>query len=184
VTQAAKYQGPLAGLNVIDFGHYFAGPMVGMLLADQGANVIRIVRPGEKELPERQYRLLNRNKKLLTLDLKTEERKKQALSLIERADVVIENFRPGVMQRLGLDYTRVKEKNPGLVYLSLPGFASTDKERAHIQAWEGVIGAAACVFTRVHQTRQVLNFPPVYSAVPQCSAHGSMHGAIAVLDRH
>ena len=81
MTQAAKYQGPLAGLNVIDFGHYFAGPMVGMLLADQGANVIRIVRPGEKELPERQYRLLNRNKKLLTLDLKTEERKKQGAFL-------------------------------------------------------------------------------------------------------
>ena len=62
------YQGPLAGLNVIDFGHYYAGPMAGMLLADQGANVVRIVRPGEPELPSQQYRLLNRNKKLLTLD--------------------------------------------------------------------------------------------------------------------
>ena len=79
MTQTGEYQGPLAGLNVIDFGHYYAGPMVGMLLADQGANVVRIVRPDDreysayyKELPEQQFRLLNRNKKLLTLDLKTD----------------------------------------------------------------------------------------------------------------
>ena len=175
------YLGPLAGLNVIDFGHYYAGPMVGMLLADQGANVIRIVKPGEKELPEQQYRLLNRNKKLLELDLKTTEGKTQALSLIEHADVVIENFRPGVMKRLGLDYASVKEKNPGLVYLSLPGFASTDKERADIQAWEGVLSAAAGVYTRTNGVRHTLAYPPVYSAMPQCSAHGSMHGAMAVM---
>ena len=186
--QEQNYQGPLAGLNVIDFGHYYAGPMAAMLLADQGANVIRIVRPGEKEpsaphkeLPEQQYRLLNRNKKLLTLDLKTPEGKTQALSLIERADVVIENFRPGVMKRLGLDYTSVKDKSPGLIYLSLPGFASTDKERAHIQAWEGVMNAAAGSFTETHWFREILNFPPVYTWVPFCSAHGSMQGAIAVL---
>ena len=70
MTQTSEYQGPLAGLNVLDFGHYYAGPMVGMMLADQGANVIRIVKPGKPELREQQYRLLNRNKKLLTLDLK------------------------------------------------------------------------------------------------------------------
>mgnify|MGYP001074032839 CR=1 FL=1 len=186
--QQNDYEGPLAGLNVIDFGHYYAGPMVGMLLADQGANVIRIVRPGKKEpsaphkeLPEQQYRLLNRNKKLLTLDLKTAVGKTQALSLIERADVVIENFRPGVMKRLGLDYFSVKDKNLGLIYLSLPGFASTDKKRAHIQAWEGVMNAAAGSFTETHWFREILHFPPVYTWVPMCSAHGSMQGAIAVL---
>ena len=66
-----SYQGPLGGLNLIDFRHDYAGAMVGMNLAGQSANVISIVKPGEKELPEQQYRLLNRNKKLLTLDLKT-----------------------------------------------------------------------------------------------------------------
>ena len=179
--KASCYQGPLAGLTVIDFGHYYAGPMVGMLLADQGANVIRITRPGDRELPEQQYRLLNRNKKLLTLDLKTPKDKARALSLIEKADVVIENFRPGVMKRLGLDYLSVKDKNVGLIYLSLPGFASTDKERAPIQAWEGVMGAAAGIYHRTHQSRYELDFPPVYSSAPQCSAHGSMHGAMAVM---
>ena len=179
--QPSEYQGPLAGLNVIDFGHYYAGPMAALLLADQGANVIRIMKPGEPELREQQFRLLNRNKKLLELDLQTEEGKAQALSLIERADVVIENFRPGVMKRLGLDYGNVKETKPGLVYLSLPGFASTDKERAQIQAWEGVVGAAAGLYAEIHLFRQLLGYPPVYTWVPHCSAYGAMHGAMAVM---
>ena len=70
-----NFQGPLADLNVIDFGHYCTGPMAMMFLADQGASVIRIVRPGKRELPEQQYRLLNRNKKLPTLGLRTLEGK-------------------------------------------------------------------------------------------------------------
>ena len=179
--QYGEYQGPLAGLNVIDFGHYYAGPLVGMLLADQGATVIRIVRPGKPELPEQQYRVFNRNKKLLTLDFKTEEGRRQALSLIMSADVVIENFRPGVMKRLGMDYASVKGDNPGLVYLSLPGFASTDKERAHLQAWEGIMNAAAGVFTETSQYRQYLGYPPVYTWIPQCSMYGGMNGAIAIM---
>ena len=177
----AKYQGPLAGLNVIDFGHYYAGPMAAMMLADQGANVIRIVKPGEQELPQQQYRLLNRNKKLLELDLKTDAGKAQAKLLIEKADVLIENFRPGVMKRLELDYASLKTNNPGLIYLSLPGFASTDKERCHLQAWEGILGAAACAFTQTSPIRQSLGFPPVYTRVPQCSTYGAVCGVTAIM---
>ena len=180
-TKTTDYQGPLAGLNVIDFGHYYAGPMAGMLLADQGANVVRIVRPGDKEIAPQQYRLLNRNKKLIELDLKTETGKNQALLLIEKADVVIENFRPGVMQRLGLDYAILKPNNPRLVYLSLPGFASNDKQRAHIQAWEGVLGAAGGVYADTSAFRDYLGFPPLYTWVPQNSMYGAMNGAIAVM---
>ena len=181
MTQTSEYQGPLARLNVLDFGHYYAGPMVGMMLADQGANVIRIVKPGKPELREQQYRLLNRNKKLLELDLKTPEGKAQAELLIEKTDVFIENFRPGVMQRLGLDYASLKASNPDLVYLSLPGFASTDKERASIQAWEGILGAAACAYTQTSPIRQTLKFPPLYTPVPQCSTYGAVCGAVAVM---
>lgn len=187
-SDSTDYKGPLEGLNVIDFGHYYAGPMAAMLLADQGANVIRIVRPDEphssahnKELPDQQFSLLNRNKKLLILDLKSEEGKVQALSLIKRADVVIENFRPGVMKRLGLDYQSVKGNNPSLIYLSLPGFASNDKERAHLQAWEGILSAAALFFVGTSMCRNLLDFPPVYTSIPLCSAHGSMHGATAIM---
>lgn len=188
MTQSIAYKGSLAGLKIIDFGHYYAGPMVAMLLADQGANVIHIAKPGEpessthnKELPEQQFRVLNRNKKCLTLDLKSEEGKAQALSLIEKADVVIENFRPGVMRRLGLDYTSVKESNPGLVYLSLPGFASTDKARSGIQAWDGVIAAAACMYDTDGCMAGILGFPPQYTWVPLTSTFGAMQGAIAVM---
>lgn len=177
--QKIENNGPLSGLNVLDFGHYYAGPMVAMLLADQGANVIRIVKPGRPELQEQQYRLLNRNKRLLEIELKTEEGKSQALSLIECADIVIENFRPGVMKRLGLDYANIKNCNPALVYLSLPGFASTDKERASIQAWEGILSAAIGVYTMGFN--QVMGFPPVYSSIPQCSSNGGITGAIAVM---
>ncbi len=181
MTNGKTYGGPLKGLNVVDFGHYYAGPMAAMLMADQGANVVRVVKPGEPELISEQYRVLNRNKKILTLDLKTEEGLAQAKELVEKADVLIENFRPGVMDRLGLGYKTVETINPRLVYLSLPGFPSTDKERAHIQAWEGIMNAAACTYTESHWWRQKLGFPPLYSWVPMCSAHGSMQGAIAVM---
>ncbi len=181
MNECCEYKGPLAGLNVVDFGHYYAGPMAAMLLADQGANVIRVLRPGEPELPSQQFRLFNRNKKLLTLNLKNKEDQLKAKSLIDCADVVIENFRPGVMKRLGLDYASIKFKNPGLVYLSLPGFASTDKERAHIQAWEGILGAASGGFTQTHLFREALGFPPLYTPVPQCSIYGAVHGVTAIM---
>ena len=177
----ASLLSPADKLNVIDFGHYYAGPMTGMLLAEQGANVIRVVKPGEQELGDAQYQVLNRNKKIVSLDLKTPEGKAQALSLIDMADVVIENFRPGVMKRLGLDYASVKTRNPRLVYLSLPGFASTDKKRAHIQAWEGVLNAAAGFYNQSSRIREMLNFPPLYTSVPLCSVHGALHGVTAVM---
>ncbi len=181
MTQTAAYEGPLAGLTVLDFGHYYAGPLVGLLLADQGANVIRIVRPGQRELPEQQYRLFNRNKKVLELDLKTAEGKERALKLIKKADVLIENFRPGVMKRLGLDYSSVKGFNPALVYISLPGFSSSDTKRAHIQAWEGVLGAALGAFSAYNGLRQPLGYPPLYTSLPHCSVYGGIHGATAAV---
>ena len=171
--------GPLAGLQVVDFGHYFAAPMAAMLLADQGAHVVRILAPGAPELPEAQMRLLNRNKQVITLDLKSEAGRSAARSLAERADVVVESFRPAVMEKLGLDYASLEAINPALIYLSLPGFASTDSERAGVQAWEGVVSAAASLYTT--GMRQRLNFPPLYVPAPICSAFASMHGAIAVL---
>ncbi len=181
MTQTAPYNGPLSGLKVIDFGWYYAGPAAAMMLADQGATVVRITKPRDKELPDQQYRVFNRNKKLLELDLKTEDGKAQALSLIEKADVLIENFRPGVMARLGLDYASVKKVNPAIVYLSLPGFASTDKERRHFQAWEGVLGAACGLFTETSTCRNLGNFPPVYTWVPQCSIYGAINGVTGVM---
>ncbi len=179
--QTSSYAGPLAGLNVIDFGWYYAGPMAAMLLADQGANVIHITKPGASELPDQQYQALNRNKKQLALDLKTQEGRDQAMALIEKADVVIENFRPSVMKRLGLDYANVKKRNAGLIYLSLPGFASTDIKHRDTQAWEGVLSAASGHFRHFSLFREMLGYPPLYTPVPVCSVYGSINGAVAIM---
>ena len=178
-TPGPATKGPLHGLRVLDLGHYYAGPMAAMLLADQGADVVRVLRPGGPELPEAPHRLLNRNKRVVTLDLKSPEGRDRAQALAERADVVVESFRPGVMARLGLDHASLAARNPALVHLSLPGFASCDRARAGIQAWEGVVSAAAALYNTELRTR--LGHPPLSIPAPICSAFASMHGAIAVL---
>lgn len=174
-------QEPLQGVKVIDFGHCYAGPLASMLLADQGATVVHIVKQGKKELATPQYDLLNRGKYDLNLDLKCSTSKEVLKSLIADADVLIENFRPGVMARLGLGYMEMRAINPALIYLSLPGFASSDKSRSHIQAWEGVVSAAAGIYTDIHIARQALGFPPVYTALPLCSVYAATYGAMSVM---
>lgn len=170
-------QAPLTGIRVVDFGHYIAGPLTGMLLADQGAEVIKVDRPGKPDYDTPANGVFNRGKQRITLDLKNADDLATAVKLIRSADVVIENFRPGVMQRLGLGAEEMTALNPGLVYLSLPGFASTD-ERAPIRAFEGIISAAIGQYTDLQSRRPDL--PPVYTPMPLGSTYGAIHGAIAV----
>ena len=170
-------QAPLTGIRVVDFGHYIAGPLTGMLLADQGAEVIKVDRPGKPDYDTPANGVFNRGKQRITLDLKDADDLATAVNLIQSADVVIENFRPGVMQRLGLGAEDMTALNPGLVYLSLPGFASTD-ERASIRAFEGIISAAIGQYTDLQSRRADL--PPVYTPMPLGSTYGAIHGAIAV----
>ena len=133
---AADANGPLAGLTVIELAHIMAGPAAGMLLADLGAEVIKVERiPGgddsrsfatvdiEGESPT--FMMMNRNKRGIAVDLKTEGGKKVLRRLLKTADVVIENYRRGTMERLGLGYDRLKEANPGLVYCEISGFGRT-----------------------------------------------------------
>ena len=170
-------QAPLTGIRVVDFGHYIAGPLTGMLLADQGAEVIKVDRPGKPDWDTPANGVFNRGKQRIALDLKNADDLAMAVKLIRSADVVIENFRPGVMQRLGLGAEEMTALNPGLVYLSLPGFASTD-ERASIRAFEGIISAAIGQYTDLQSRRPDL--PPVYTPMPLGSTYGAIHGAIAV----
>ena len=170
-------QAPLTGIRVVDFGHYIAGPLTGMLLADQGAEVIKVDRPGKPDYDTPANGVFNRGKQRITLDLKSADDLVTTVKLIRSADVVIENFRPGVMQRLGLGAGEMTALNPGLVYLSLPGFASTD-ERASIRAFEGIISAAIGQYTDLQSRRADL--PPVYTPMPLGSTYGAIHGAIAV----
>ena len=171
-------QAPLTGIRVVDFGHYIAGPLTGMLLADQGAEVIKVDRPGTPDYDTPANGVFNRGKQRITLDLKNADDLATAVKLIRSADVVIENFRPGIMQRLGLGAEEMTALNPGLVYLSLPGFASTD-ERAPIRAFEGIISAAIGQYTDLQSRRPDL--PPVYTPMPLGSTYGAIHGAIAVV---
>ncbi len=172
---------PLAGVRVIDFGHYIAGPLAAMLLSDQGANVVKIDRPSDPALTGMEDAVYNRGKKRISLDLKQEADVRIARELICDADVLVENFRPGVMARLGLGAEALTAENPRLIYLSMPGFASSDPDFESMPAWEGVMGAACGLFTDVNILRAFLRLPPVYSALPHASVYGAVHGALAVV---
>src|ERR1700733_4396212 len=139
---------PLDGVRVLDLGQYVAGPMAATLLADAGAEVTRIEPPGGPRFadPGNAY-LLRGRAATHVLDLKSPEGRAKALALAAGADVLIENFRPGVMARLGLDAATCHDLNRGLVYCSLPGFSELD-ERAGGAGWEGVVMAAGGAYAR------------------------------------
>jgi len=126
---------PLQGIRVIEFCNVAAGPFCGMLLADMGADVIKIEHPqgGDtlrawppiSEGYSENFASLNRNKRSVTLDLKNPDDIEHAKSLIRTADVVIENNRPGVMDRLGLGYERIRSMKPNIVYCSISAYGQT-----------------------------------------------------------
>lgn len=127
----------LDGIRVLEVATYVTGPYAGVLLADLGAEVIKIEEP-ERGDPFRAWGggnysptfcALNRNKKSITLDLRSEEGRSELLRLIDAADVLIENFRPGVAERLGFGYDAVRRRNPRLVYCSITGFGPTGPYR-------------------------------------------------------
>lgn len=128
--------GPLDGLLVVETGSLIAGPFCGQLLGDLGAEVIKIEPPGKGD-PMRQWgrvtrngrsywwAMIARNKKSVTLDLRQAEGQDIARSLISKADFLIENFRPGTMERWGLGYDRLREENPGLIMVRISGYGQT-----------------------------------------------------------
>ena len=130
---------PLEGLLVLDFSTLLPGPMATLLLAEAGAEVIKIERPGSGE-DMRHYEprwgrdsvnfaLLNRGKKSIALDLKNSGQRAKLDPLIARADILVEQFRPGVMARLGLDYETLAKINPRLIYCSITGYGQNGPKR-------------------------------------------------------
>ena len=164
--------GALDGVRVVDFGQWIAGPLAAMLLGDQGAEVLHVDPPGGPRVASPANATLNRGKQHLVLDLKRAADLAAARHLIERADVVIENFRPAVMERLGLGADRVMRGNPHLVYCSLPGFAADDP-RAALPAWEGVLGAATGTYGPPGEAR--------FTALPISSSFGALAAAVAIV---
>jgi crotonobetainyl-CoA:carnitine CoA-transferase CaiB-like acyl-CoA transferase len=131
----AQDQRPLDGLLVVDFSQFLSGPLASLKLADLGARVIKVERPGTGDLCRHLYlsdtdidgdnalfHAINRNKESLTADLRNEDDRAMLRALIARADVVMQNFRPGVIERHGFGYDAVKAINPRIVYGSISGF--------------------------------------------------------------
>ena len=167
--------GVLEGIRVIDFGQYMAGPLTAMLLGDHGAEVIRVDPPGGPRWKIPANATWNRNKRSIVLDLKADADVQTARQLIANADVLIENFRPGVMDRLGVGAEAMTSANPRLIYCSLPGFGSDDP-RAHVRGWEGVVGAATGAFRASHAS----NGQPAYTVIPYGSAYAAFLCAVTV----
>jgi crotonobetainyl-CoA:carnitine CoA-transferase CaiB-like acyl-CoA transferase len=144
--------GPLDGVNVVDLSVMISGPLAGMMLADQGADVVKVESPGLGDV----MRFLgsnkggmtgiflnnNRGKRSLVVDLKKPEGLEVVTKLVADADVLIQNFRPGAMERLGLGYEQLSAVNPDLIYVSISGYGP-DGPNSHRRVYDNVIQAAS-----------------------------------------
>jgi Predicted acyl-CoA transferases/carnitine dehydratase len=180
----------LSGLKVLDLTNVLSGPFATLHLALCGAEVIKVETPGSGDLarklgnvPDLNKKLMgtsflaqNSNKKSLTLNLKTAEGKEIFKKLAKKADVVVENFRPGVMERLGLSYKVLSEINPGIIYCAISGFGQTGPDAfkpAYDQIIQGLSGVMAI------NGDETLN--PLRSGFPVCDTVGGLNAAFAIL---
>ena len=130
---------PLEGLTVLDFSTLLPGPLATLMLAEAGAEVIKIEKPGGEDMRRfppmmgtgsAPFSVLNGGKKSVVADLKTEEGRRSLDPLLKRADILVEQFRPGVMDRLGLGYAAVSEVNPKVIYCSVTGYGQVEDRKA------------------------------------------------------
>ena len=140
---------PLAGIRVLDLTRILSGPFCTMKLGDMGAEIVKIEQPGTGDETRRwgppfvrgesaYFLAVNRNKKSVTLDLKSKEGKRILTSLIKRSDVLVENFRAGVMKKLGFGYGSVRKLNPRIVYCSISGYGQTSS-RSHQPSYDLIV---------------------------------------------
>jgi len=139
MVEKIKNKGALSGIRVLDLTRVLAGPFCTMLLGDMGAEIIKIETPGHGDDSRRYppfigqesayFMNLNRNKKSLVLNLKNAKAKEIFLNLVEKSEVVLENFRPGTMDKLGLGYDTIKTRNPDIVYSCISGFGHSGPYR-------------------------------------------------------
>lgn len=182
--------GPLKGVKILDLSRLMAGPFGTMVLSDLGAEVIKVEEPekgdGSRGMPpyflegESAYYLsMNRNKKSMTLNLKSEKGRNIFYSLVKKADVVYENYRPGVMERLGIGYETLKEINPKIIYCSVSGYGQTGLYRDK-PAFDLVIQAMGGIMSFTGSE----NGEPSRMGVPMGDIGGGIfaaHGVLAAL---
>jgi crotonobetainyl-CoA:carnitine CoA-transferase CaiB-like acyl-CoA transferase len=171
--------GTLSGIRVVEFEGWIAGSLLGLLLADQGADVIRIARPGSPIYDNSGSAMLARGKRSLVLDLKIEADRTVALKLASTAEIVIENLRPGVLDDLGLGAELLRTYNTRLIHIRLPGFASDDLSHAGLAAYEPIIAASVGMFSELNLIKPLFGMDPVYTPLALPSIYGAVQGAIA-----
>lgn len=184
---------PLEGIKVVEFAQMVAGPAAGLLLADYGAEVIKVEPPSgdgarnlrsiaAADLPETPVFVgYNRDKRLVTLDLRDETDRTTALSLVDAADVVIESSRPGVMERLGLGADTLLSRNPRLVFASVSGFG-----RGPIGSRKGGVDIIVQAESGIMSTTGYPDGPPTkvgFTVVDAACGHALCHGILAALFR-
>jgi crotonobetainyl-CoA:carnitine CoA-transferase CaiB-like acyl-CoA transferase len=191
-TQREVASGPLSGLTVVDLTRALAGPHAAMMLGDLGADVIKVenphggddtrgwgppfIEPARGERESTYFLCTNRNKKSVTLDLKDGAGKAALWELIRRADVLMENFRPGVLDRLGFSHQRLAEINPGLIVLSISGFGHDGPEAGRAgydQIAQGEAGLMSVTGSGPDDVQRV--------GVPIADLLAGMYGAFGVL---
>jgi len=177
----------LDGVRILDLTRMLAGPFATMILGDLGAEVIKIEDPGKGD-PTREigpffvdgmsayFISINRNKKSLTLDLKSEEGRQIFYELVRKSDIVIDNFRPGVHERLGIEYETLKKLNPRIICCSISAYGNEGPKRDHpafdlaIQAYSGAMSVTG-----------ERDGTPVRMGIPIGDLAGGLYGAISVL---
>ena len=178
--------GPLAGLKVLELGQLIAGPFAGKTLGDFGAEVIKVEPPGTGD-PLRQWRLLHegtsvwwqvqsRNKKSVVLDLRTDEGRADVRRLIDEADVLIENFKPGTLEKWGMGFDTLAVTNPGLIMLRISGYGQDGPYRD--------LPGFAVVAEAMGGLRHLMGEPgrpPVRAGVSLGDTLAALHGVIGVL---
>ncbi len=180
VSDDRHVQEPLKGVKVVDFSHAWAGPTCTMLLGDAGADTIK-VEPTTGDF----YRTamdgavfinVNRNKRSIALDLKKKEGRGIALKLLERADVLVENFVPGVMDRLGLGYQTISKMNPRIIYCSISGFGQEGPYRKR-PSFDPVAQAMSGIMMATGEPGR----PPVRILPPMLDYSAGIHAAYGII---
>ncbi len=178
---------PLKGIKIIDFTHVQAGPACTQMLAWFGADVIKVERPGSGDVTRNQLRdipdadalyftMLNSNKRSLTLDTKTAEGKEVLEKLIRSSDVLVENFGPGALDRMGFSWQRINELNPKMIVASVKGF-SEGHHYSDLKVYENVAQCAGGAAS----TTGFWDGPPTVSAAALGDSNTGMHLAIGIL---
>jgi crotonobetainyl-CoA:carnitine CoA-transferase CaiB-like acyl-CoA transferase len=180
----------MKGVRVLDLTNVLAGPFATLHLALMGAEVIKVERPGSGDLARKlgtmtelneqlmgtSFLAQNANKKSITLNTKTPEGKEIFRKLVKDADVLVENFRPGVMERLGLSYEVLKDINPGLIYCAISGFGQTGpdaKKPAYDQIIQGLSGEMS--------VNGDARLNPLRTGFPVCDTVGGLNAAFAIM---